>query len=137
MASEGEEVFDMQKPKKILIVEDQKDMQTIYASYFAGEKGYSIEIASDGQRAIRKLDLGPFDLVIMDVIMDPMPGDTLFVYLKSVAETKNIPIIVVSVLGQELLQGFKKVEGEVHLLQKPITKVALFEEIDRILKGAK
>lgn len=125
----------MPNKKRILVVEDQEDMQTIYRSYFDNENAYEVMIASDGQDAIRKLDDAKYDLVIMDIIMDPMSGDTLFVYLKSVTETKDLPIIVVSVLGPELLEDFKKIEKQVHFLQKPITKKALFDEIDEILVG--
>jgi CheY-like chemotaxis protein len=123
----------MSKQNRILIVEDQEDMQTIYESYFENEPAYEITIVSDGQEAIRKLDECEFDLVVMDIIMEPMSGDTLFVYLKSVVETKDLPIIVVSVLGPEFLEGFRKIEKRVEFLQKPIVKKALFERIESMI----
>lgn len=118
---------------RILIVEDEKDMREIYKDMFSDEKErYEIGIESDAAVALKKLKERTFDLIILDIIMEPMTGDSFFIYVRSDERTKNLPVLVVSVLVPEMSDSLKKVD-HVHFLQKPITKEKLLEEIDRIL----
>jgi len=120
-------------PKKILIVEDDKDMQEIYRDFFTSRKNnYTIDIEGKANAGLRRLTEQPYDLVILDIIMEPIPGDTFYACARSYNKTQNIPILVVSVLKAESLSNLKKI-NHVHFLQKPITEDQLFAKIDAIL----
>jgi len=118
--------------KSILIIEDEKDMQDIYADMFKEQKKYSIDVVDGALPAARKLNEKLYDLIILDIIMSPIAGDSFFVYLKSSKQTEKIPVLVVSVLGDELLEKLKKIDSA-HFLQKPISTEQLFKKIDAIL----
>lgn len=118
---------------KILIVEDDKDMQEIYRGMFAKAEQCSIEILGDAQAALKRLKEEKFDLVILDIIMEPMSGDSFFVHVRNEVKIKNIPILVISILKKDTL-NFLETLGNFHYLQKPITKASLLEKIDLILK---
>lgn len=121
------------KAKHILIVEDNKDMQEIYKIFFSDRiEKYKIEIAGDVQTALGKIKKRLYDLVILDIVMEPMAGDAFYIYLRTHKETKHIPVIIVSVLRAELL---KKLEAMNHvsILNKPITKEQLLDKIDKTL----
>ncbi len=128
--------------KNILILEDDKDMQGMYKIFFSDqEKKYTIEIENDATVALKRLKEKPFDLIILDIIMEPMFGDSFFLYLRSDEGTMRIPVLVVSVLSPDTLGRLKKIDNvdavnkpvRLSFLQKPITKQQLLKEIDKML----
>ncbi|UCD14888.1 MAG: response regulator [Candidatus Omnitrophota bacterium] len=120
--------------REVLIVEDDKEMQEIYKDMFSAEKkGYEIVMANDGVVALRKLKEKKFDLIILDIIMEPIAGDSFFAYVRNDIKVMNIPIIVVSVLSPATLDHLKKI-NHVHFLQKPISKEGLFKKINEVLE---
>jgi len=58
---------------KILIVEDDKHQRILYKRELEDE-GYEVELASDGEEAVRKIEKEHFDLVILDIRMPKMDG---------------------------------------------------------------
>ncbi len=121
------------KTKNILILEDDRDMRDMYKIFFKDqEPKYSIDIEDKAKEALKRLKQKEYDLIILDIIMEPLPGDSFFVYVRDNKKTVNIPILVVSVLSHDALELLKRI-NHVRFLQKPITKEQLFEEIDKIL----
>lgn len=118
--------------KKILIVEDDKDMQQIYEAMFNHDKEYAIEIMGDAAAALKHLRSEKVDLVILDIIMEPMSGDSFFVHARNDVRMKHIPILAISILKQDTLH-FLETLGNFYYLQKPITKEKLFHKIEEIL----
>ncbi len=120
--------------KKILIVEDDPGMQKIYEVMFEGQADeYQAMIEGDACRAFRKLAEDKFDLVILDIIMEPMDGESFFACLREDPREKAVPVIVVSVLDPPGLEYMAKY-GKVDFLQKPVTGEQLFDKIHSILK---
>lgn len=120
------------KLRKILIVEDDKDMQEIYRDIFRDESNYEIELESDPLDGLKKTKQKAYDLIILDIIMDPIPGDSFFVYLRDEDKIKHIPILVVSILGEDSLELLKRL-GQTDFLKKPIKKEELMKKINKIL----
>ena len=120
--------------KKILIVEDDPGMQKIYEDMFEDKKDkYQAATEGDARKAFKKLTEDSFDLVVLDIIMEPMDGESFFACARSDSRKKTIPVIVVSVLdsaGLEYMEKYKEVE----FLQKPITDEQLFAKIDSMLR---
>jgi CheY-like chemotaxis protein len=87
--------------KKILVVEDEHDLQSLYVTVLNGA-GYTTETASDGNEAYNKLKAGTYDLVLMDIMMPEMDG--IQVLEKLQAEGKNnMPVVLLTNLGQDTL----------------------------------
>ena len=119
--------------KRLLIVEDEKDMQEIYRDMFSDKsEKYEIDIVSDAAVGLRKIKEKAFDLIILDIIMEPMTGDSFFVYVRDDVKTMNLPVIVVSVLNPDTLENLKKI-NHVHFFQKPLKKEQLMKKIEEIL----
>lgn len=59
--------------KRILLVEDSPDNQSIF-KYFLNSAGASVDIASDGEEAIRRAFEKPYDLVLMDIQIPKIDG---------------------------------------------------------------
>lgn len=58
---------------RILIVEDDEVVQSIYEALLTKE-GYRVEVASDGQEALRKASAKEPDLILLDMLMPSMSG---------------------------------------------------------------
>lgn len=115
--------------KKILIVEDNTEMQKLYKNMFRSKEGqYGIEVEGDARKAFKILADKDFDLVILDIIMEPMDGESFFACIREDSKRKNIPVLVVSVLDQDGLDYMKKLK-KVEFLQKPVTIEELMEKI--------
>jgi len=87
-------------PKKILIVEDDNFMQKSL-SFTLKEEGYEIIVASDGEVAILKLEKEKPDLILLDIILPKIDGFEVLEKLKDKKATKDIPVIILSNLGQK------------------------------------
>jgi DNA-binding response OmpR family regulator len=116
-----------------LIVEDDEDMLEIYRGLFKNKSDrYEIETVTDARLGFKKLEEAKYDLVILDIIMEPMPGDTFFLCVRNDDRVKDIPVLVVSVLDPEdLSRQFNRV-NHADYLQKPITEEQLFNKIENI-----
>lgn len=85
---------------KILIIEDDKFLLKLYSDKLARE-GFEISGAITGEEGLNKVFLQKPDLVVLDLIL---PGKNGFEVLKEIKlnpETKDIPIIILTNLGQE------------------------------------
>lgn len=125
------------KRKNILIVEDDEKMQKIYRDMFlAREDRYDIEIVGSGVSAFKKAREKNFDLMILDMIMEGMSGDSLVACMKEYNELSDLPVLLVSVLNPDDDDvQFVTEKENTYFLQKPITEEQLFEKIDSILKS--
>jgi len=119
--------------KRILVVEDESDMQEIYRDMFKDNPhGYALEIIGSVESALKRVKEEEFSLAILDIIMEPMSGDSFFVYVRNDPKIKRLPIIVVSVLNPDTLSLLKQFNN-ISILQKPVTKAQLFREIEKKL----
>ncbi|MDP3981071.1 MAG: response regulator [Chlamydiota bacterium] len=121
------------KTKKILIVEDDEDIQEMYRMFFESvHDRYHIDIEGEGGVALNRLKAKTYDLIILDIVMEPMSGDSFLYYARQDKRTQNTPVLVVSVLESEILENLKKLPN-VDFLQKPVTQEQLFSRIDSLL----
>lgn len=86
--------------RKILIVEDDQFLVKIYQTKLEKE-GFEINIALDGEEGLQKTTGFKPDLILLDLILPKMNGFEVLKKLKENPATKNIPVIVLSNLGQE------------------------------------
>ncbi|MFC1593940.1 response regulator [Candidatus Omnitrophota bacterium] len=119
--------------KNILIVEDDYDMRQLYQLFFKGlEDRYVITMEDKAEQALRMLANKHFDLIILDIIMEPLPGDTFFICARSYKKTMFLPILVVSVLSPSVLLNLKKI-NHAEFIQKPVTQEALMHKIKEMI----
>ena len=77
--------------KKILVVEDEESLRLLYEEELAAE-GYEIITAGNGKEAIRQLQEGKPDLVVLDIVMPVMDGiETLG---RILGKERKIPIVL-------------------------------------------
>lgn len=90
----------MGNSKKILVAEDNGFLTKIYEVKLESE-GYSVIKASDGEETVTLTKSEKPDLVILDLIMPKKSGFDALDEIKADPETKDIPILILSNLGQD------------------------------------
>ena len=119
--------------KKIMIIDDEREFQEIYAIMLEG-RGYNLTYAYDGDDAMQMLDDNIPDLIILDMAMDLVMGDTFFLYLKGLKKLSDIPIIIISSMPQIQYNNLKEIDPALVYLDKvKLTKEILLEEVDNKL----
>jgi len=115
--------------KTIMIVEDDQIFHDIYAEMLE-DTDYRLIHAYDGDEALSKLEQEKPDLIILDIVMNMVTGDTFLLYLKSMPECADIPVIIISSQPKRDYKSLKDVEPNLIFLDKTVTKEKLIEEIN-------
>lgn len=89
-----------QHPKRILFVEDDDALATVYMARLQIE-GFDVKRVTDGEGALAAaLSYHP-DLVLLDVMMPKITGFEVLDILHNTPETANLKVIMLTALGQE------------------------------------
>lgn len=86
----------MSRPDYILIVDDDLEIRTLLRNYLQ-EHGYGVSIAADGGGMWRILARNPVDLIILDLML---PGDDGLVLCRKLRADREIPVIMLTALGE-------------------------------------
>ncbi len=117
--------------KRILIVDDNK-LNIKVARRALQDFNFEIEDAYDGQECLDKIKSGnKYDLILMDIMMPNMSGETAMLKLKEI-DNFNIPVIA---LTADAVAGAKEKyinEGFVDYIAKPFNRDQIKEKIDKI-----
>ncbi len=112
----------------ILIVEDDPTIREITKLYF--EKEHEVLLAEDGMKAVKIMKENPIDLMILDLILPKISGETL----AQIAKNKEIPVIMVTAKNAEedILNGLKL--GAIDYITKPFSPKVLLAKADNFLE---
>lgn len=86
------------KKKKILIVEDEKNIAQVLA-FNLMQAGYEYDIASDGEEGLRKALRGNYDLILLDIMLPKMDG---FTVCRGIRMRLDTPIIMVTAKEEDV-----------------------------------
>jgi DNA-binding response OmpR family regulator len=113
---------------KILIAEDETMLLKIMELRLKKE-GHQVITVTDGREALRQLDTNTFDLVITDIMMPFISGLEIISIVKE--RNKNLPVIILSAMGQEnvVVEAFKL--GADDFITKPLSPNELSMRIRR------
>jgi len=120
--------------KKILIVDDEPHILTMLETRLKAN-GYDIVSAADGKGALEKVKSEKPDLLISDVMMPPPNGFQVCRTLKDGADTKNLPIILLTAKTTESDQFWGTEAGADAYVTKPYNPEDLLNTIKKLLGG--
>jgi CheY-like chemotaxis protein len=116
--------------KSIMIVEDDQSFHDLYTAMLE-DTDYGIIRAYDGDDAWTKLEDKKPDLIILDILLDMVTGDTFFLHLKGMPEYEDIPVIVVSSFPKRKYINLMDVDPNLVFLDKTVvTREKLIDEIN-------
>jgi len=114
--------------KKILIIEDEDEFFFFYTMMFEGTD-YIVNRALDGKQAFEKIKEDKPDLLILDLLLDEMTGDTFLKQLKSDPSYASIPIIIASSFSPRSYKTIFEIDPALIFLEKPFTQERLLASI--------
>ena len=118
--------------KTILVVDDEANIRRFLAHELK-KRGYSVLQAPGGSKALELARKHHPDLVTLDVLMEGMSGFDVTAVLKNDPETKDIPILIVSVV-EDRKRAYKL--GVNDYLTKPFKIDLLIEKVNQLLRDA-
>lgn len=122
-------------PSRILLIEDDPDIQKMVGLALKYTAGVEVLTAGEGAAGIAKAHAEAPGLILLDVMLPDTDGYAVCRTLKSDPATAAIPVIFLSARAQhsEVQTGLRL--GASGYLVKPFDPMTLAAEIDRILGG--
>ena len=125
--------------KYILSIDDQSSicqMISFTMSDLSNDKiVYEVDIAMDGQSGLSKATAKQYDLIITDQKMPgPVDGLLLIKTLKSLANYKSVPIVMLTMETTESMKNAARDAGASGWMNKPFTPASLINMVQRLLK---
>jgi CheY-like chemotaxis protein len=117
--------------KRILIVDDSATSRMIIRRCFeiAGLHDSQYHEAEDGLNAVSFLAENRVDLILSDLKMPKMDGNTFIKKLKMRDGTKWIPVVVISSMGNDITEGQLLEAGVKAIIRKPLSPEKVVETL--------
>lgn len=94
--------------ERILVVEDDQFLRDLYNELLR-EEGYEVDLASDGEEGLAKMQKGGYDLVLLDIMLPKVDGlEVMRRVNKQKPEKPNGSTVLLTNLGQDSIikEGF-------------------------------
>jgi CheY-like chemotaxis protein len=106
--------------QKILLIEDSLE-SSILVDRVLGASGYEIVHAPDGEKGIQLAVETQPDLILVDIGLPDIDGNTVVTLLRQIAELQGVPLVAVTAWPVEIAQDICVRYGYDGLITKPIS----------------
>lgn len=121
------------KKNKILIIEDDSFISDMYKIKLESES-FEVVVAADGVQGLEAAGKEHPDLILLDVVMPKMDGFTVLQNLKEKPEVQNIPVIMLTNLGQkDSVEKGLKLGAEDYIIKAHFTPLEVVEKVKTFL----
>jgi len=122
-------VAEEQRKHKILLVEDDESLASVYIERFEAE-GFDVRHVANGEEALTNaIEFKP-ELILLDVMMPKISGFDVLDILRNTPETANVRIVMLTALSQEKDKERAKEMGVDDYLVK--SQVVIADVVDRV-----
>lgn len=117
----------------VLVIDDDDRLRTLLAKYL-GDNGFIVTPADGAEEARRRMQGLAFDIIVLDLMM---PGETGLEFAEKLRPKNNIPILMLTAMGEteDRIRGLEK--GGDDYLTKPFEPRELLLRLHNILKRAR
>ena len=125
-------MYTTENKMKILVVEDEADIQQVLC-VFLRYAGFEVCGVSNGQEAIHVIPEFCPNLIVLDLMMQPVDGWAVLDWLRTNRISPPLPVLVLTALNhlKEQVHGFE--EGAIEYLTKPAQPGRIVERICTLL----
>jgi len=118
---------------KILIIEDDRYISKMYQLKLSLE-GYDVQVADNGRVGVDKVKEFMPDIILLDILMPELDGFEVLQVIKSDENTKPIPVLIMSNLGQEdHIQKGMEMGAIGYIVKSQFTPSKVVEKIKEVL----
>ena len=123
--------------EQVLIVDDSPAARMIARRclQIAGVDSARCVEAENGRSALEVLKAGTVSLVVADLNMPVMNGETLLRYMQSSPRLNRIPVVVVSSLVNAATEARLQGLGATVVMRKPLSPVAMVEALQQVARA--
>jgi len=119
---------------KILIVEDDKFVRELISQKLAEEK-FEVVAAKDGEEGVEKNESEKPDLILLDLILPGIDGFEVLSRIRKKPTTKNVPVIILSNLGEKVdVDRGIQLGANDYLIKAHFTPKEIVEKVRSVLK---
>ncbi len=120
-------------PQKVLVVEDEEDLQRLLFFHLTKE-GYAVICADSGPEALRRMSQELVNLVLLDIMLPGMDGIEVCKRMRRNRSLRGIPVVMLTAKTQEaeILHGFEA--GADDYITKPFSTKVLKARIRAVLR---
>lgn len=120
---------------RVLFVEDDPSVAQMYKLKLELD-GYKVEVAQDGELALKMANENPPDLIFLDIRLPKMDGLAVLEALRKDAKTAHIPVVILSNYSErELVERGLKLGALEYLIKSQTTPAKLAGGVENWLKG--
>jgi len=120
--------------KKILIIEDDKFLRELIFRKLINE-GYDVKEAVDGEDGLKIAEKEKPDLILLDLILPEMDGFEVLAKIKEKPALSQIPVIILSNLGQrEDIEKGLSMGAVDYLIKAHFTPAEIVEKIRNVIR---
>ncbi|MEL7495584.1 MAG: response regulator [Cyanobacteria bacterium J06554_11] len=119
--------------KKILMIDDETDIQTVARIGLTMMKDWQVSTANSGREGIQQAKSHLPDVILLDVMMPDMDGLATLKALKSDAVTRPIPVIFLTAKSQAVNRRQFYELGAQGVIHKPFDPTTLASQISGFL----
>lgn len=122
------------KREKILLVEDELFIRELYERVLR-QAGFEVLTASDGEEGLAQAQSKP-NLILLDIMMPKLNGIEVLEKLKSDVQTKDVPVVLLTNLGQEnIIQKALTIGAKGYLMKMKLTPYDLVAKVQDFLNN--
>ncbi|MCX6994778.1 MAG: response regulator transcription factor [Chlamydiae bacterium] len=123
----------MVQKKTILLIEDEEDIAALIKLQ-AEISGYRLQVEADGINGFKAVEREKPDLVILDIMLPGMNGLDVCRKIKTNAELKGTPVIIISAKNEEFDVVLGLELGADDYVAKPFSPKVLFSRVKAVLR---
>ncbi|BDG16858.1 response regulator transcription factor [Thermus brockianus] len=118
---------------RILLVDDEESI-LVPLEFLLRKAGYEVGLAKTGEEALKALEAGPFDLVVLDLMLPGLDGFAVLERLKARPDPPKV--LVLTARGREADRAKAEALGAEAYLGKPFATEDFLQAVERLLEGA-
>jgi len=118
----------------ILLIEDEEMLANMYETKFKND-GYNLVKALDGETGLKLAQENKPDIILLDIIMPKLDGFSVLKKLKEIDKLKNVPVILLTNLGQdEDIKKGQALGSAGYLVKANLTPAEVVAKVKELLK---
>lgn len=124
--------------KSILLIEDDVFIRDLYIRVLKKEAGFDIRVAEDGESGLKEVEDRHPDLILLDVMLPKINGIDVLKELKQNTDTKDIPVFLLTNLGQRSIidQAFS-IGADGYMLKARLLPNEIVEKVTNFFANGK
>jgi len=118
---------------KALIIEDEQFIRDIYKRQLE-KAGVAVEGFGNGKEGLESTKHSKYDIVLLDIMLPDLNGLEILKQLKQQPETKEVPVILLTNLGQdEVIKEAFTLGAQGYFIKASYTPDQIAQEVKNIL----